>query len=113
MRRLLAFLIALVVPLQISFAAASEYCEVGKADRGHHYGHHAHAADLGKDSGSPAKKAAHTHCGFCHLGCTQAQPSSFVSLVIPSHAAPVVHAAPVLDSQPPRSIERPPKNALA
>ena len=78
MRSLLASLLVLILPLQLSFAAGGEYCESSKA-HGSHFGHHAHKpaeADTSCKPGEPAKKSV-PDCGVCFLGCAHAQLSTF------------------------------------
>ena len=74
MKKFFLLLLLFVLPLQMSWAAASAYClhEEGKAAR--HLGHHSHhhqasaddapQADAGKDL--KAKTKAHSDCNVCH-----------------------------------------------
>ena len=74
MRRFFLILLLFVLPLQMSWAAASAYClhEEGKAAQ--HLGHHSHqhkaAADQPSDadqsSGKSAKGQPHSDCNVCH-----------------------------------------------
>ena len=115
MHRLLAIFLLLLLPLQFGFAAAAEYCEGSKADRGHHFGHHAHPsaskADTKHDGGSP--KSSKPECGFCMLACAHAQVSD-VAFAMPEE----VRCFPVADPpQPeeriPPGLERPPRSVIA
>ena len=85
MRRLVILLV-LLLPLQFAFAAGAEYCEFGSPHKSGHLGHHVHKADTGHDKSTPAKSkpASDRDCAFCHLGCAQAQVSSFLLPVIVS-----------------------------
>lgn len=74
MKKFFLLLLLFVLPLQMSWAAASAYClhEEGKAAQ--HPGHHSHQhkasaddeaqADTGKDLKTKAK--AHSDCNVCH-----------------------------------------------
>lgn len=74
MKKFFLLLLLFVLPLQMSWAAASAYClhEEGKAAQ--HLGHHSHQhkasagdepqADAGKDLNAKAK--AHSDCNVCH-----------------------------------------------
>lgn len=89
MRRLLALLLLVLMPLQLAFAAAAPYCALEKIEAPAHFGHHAHpdaptqAPDEGDDGGSLAEE-----CGICHLASTQT-PASEAGVVAPVQAAPV------------------------
>lgn len=74
MRRWIAVLLMMFLPLQFTWAAVSAYCahESGAAAR--HFGHHDHQhADTleGAAPGptSPGMGSADPDCGACHLGC--------------------------------------------
>ena len=112
MRKLFAFLVLLILPLQISFAVAAEYCEIEKADKGQHFGHHTHKGDAGKDSGSKKGKAE-ASCGFCQLGCAQLEVGSFNVLVVASLDVPAAYDAPMPSGHSPPTFDRPPRVALA
>lgn len=77
MKKFFLLLLLFVLPLQMSWAAASAYClhEEGKAAQhlGHHSHHHQASADA--DNGEPqadagkdlkAKTKAHSDCNVCH-----------------------------------------------
>ncbi|OYO32606.1 cation efflux protein, CzcI family [Janthinobacterium sp. PC23-8] len=73
MKKFFLLLLLLVLPLQMSWAAASAYClhEEGKAAR--HLGHHSHQhqADADTDKSEPgkdlkAKGQPHSDCHVCH-----------------------------------------------
>ena len=67
-RRLLALLLALLLPLQLSWAAVGGYCEHESSPKGaQHFGHHQHVHqdDAKKVAG---KSAIDSDCGFCHAG---------------------------------------------
>lgn len=112
-RRLVALLILFLLPLQLGFAAAAEYCEIEKADTGRHFGHH---VDLPKHKAdSPGKSSdGDSGCGFCKLGCAQAQASTFALVIadMPFSANAQLELA-VPPSHSPPGIDRPPRPALA
>ncbi|MFZ5520656.1 MAG: DUF2946 family protein [Pseudomonadota bacterium] len=70
MRRLLVILMLLIVPLQLSYAAASVYCQHETGKGAGHFGHHSHVHkdDAGHEKGGAKLKALHEDCGTCHLG---------------------------------------------
>lgn len=116
MKRFVAILILLIMPLQVVFAAAAEYCEVEKPGSGQHFGHHAHATDSdqsdtgGKDGKS---KTGDSNCGFCHLGCAQGQVSAFaLPLSSVGHVKTTVEVLVPSDNSPP-GLDRPPRFPLA
>lgn len=114
MRRWLRILLLVIVPLQISWAAASAYCthhEGGDAAR--HFGHHADQhpdsdADPRDNADPDSQKAVGLHHGHHHLGGTLGIASS---VELPAHAALGTHFAPAvfsrLASAPRARIERP------
>ncbi len=118
MKRFLAILLMLVLPLQFSFAAAASYCEDEVAAVSlEHYGHHDHG-DLGEAS-EPAKSdgdqkpAAHAECGVCHLGCAKVlnAPLALGTLEaeLPSDVQLLLSAA----QHQPSPLQRPPIALLA
>lgn len=72
MRLFFAILLALLLPLQLSWAAVGEYCQHESVPaEAHHFGHHAHEhkAEASKDAGKKAGKSAiDGDCTFCHAG---------------------------------------------
>ncbi len=73
MRRCVVFLLALLVLLQASWAAAASYCEHEEVTQrqGAHFGHHAHSHAASETTGKPGAKsmllAADLEHGHCHL----------------------------------------------
>lgn len=73
MRKWLAILLLVFVPLQLSWAAAASYCQHESGAAAKHFGHHDHqhkTAD-GKDVfPDPAKTTGgDPDCASCHAGC--------------------------------------------
>lgn len=99
MKRLIAVLLALLLPLQLSWAAVGEYCQHESSPQAaQHFGHHAHVhTDEGTKDGG--KTAIDSDCSFCHTGAAAtmaaqaphvpeiATGSSLVTLVQPAHAS--------------------------
>lgn len=69
-KRLLFVLLLLVLPLQMSWAAVSAYCQHEQGAATQHFGHHAHQhqAPEKSDSGGDPSANFHADCGFCHPG---------------------------------------------
>ncbi len=72
MKRLLVILMLIVVPLQLSWAAAAVYCGHESNSTTVHFGHHEHehvasAAELKSDV-SKSAAAVDSDCTSCHLG---------------------------------------------
>lgn len=68
MRRVLAFLILLIVPLQMSYAAAAAYCEhESRPAQGGHLGHHAHQHQESPAGKSKIPGKLHPDCAQCHF----------------------------------------------
>jgi len=113
MKRAIAIFLLLILPLQVTFAVAAEYCGVEKSDRGQHFGHHVDGAQATPgDTQAPADDNQ-PDCQFCALACAHAQVSMFVfafdtsadSVAVHDYALPHGHSPPVL--------ERPPRQLLA
>ena len=82
-RGLLIFLLALL-PLQLTWAAVSTYCQHESSSSGQHLGHHVHKHSYeqsGSDSTSSAERlTVENDCGVCHANCTVALQSSMPPL---------------------------------
>jgi len=71
-RRLLTFLMLVILPLQFCYAVAAMYCQHESGQGANHFGHHAHAHQ-GGDHGSAAKAeqkvklSVDNDCSGCHL----------------------------------------------
>lgn len=78
MRKWLAIILLVFMPLQSSWAAVASYCqhETGAAAR--HFGHHDHqhkAADGKEAAPDPANiGSGDPDCASCHAGCSSALP---------------------------------------
>ncbi|MFC7299500.1 cation efflux protein, CzcI family [Herminiimonas aquatilis] len=72
MKRLLIIFMLIVVPLQLSWAAAAVYCEHETNPKTVHFGHHEHkhiaSADELKTDISKSASAVDGDCTSCHLG---------------------------------------------
>lgn len=108
MKRLVLVLMALLLPLQLSWAAVGEYCPHESVPQGaQHFGHHEHVhkADGKHDAG---KKLFDGDCSFCHAGV----PAGLTSPAprVPAVSVARVQVAPVEDTHPsalPRAPDRP------
>lgn len=121
MRKFVALLVLVLLPLQLAFAAVAEYCEIGGADGGQHFGHHVHKLDKSKaKAGDESKRgidsnksAGEPGCGFCLLGCAHTQASSFDIRMIPLTARHDVADGALQSGFLPPIFDRPPKLSLA
>lgn len=93
MRRCLAVLLLLCLPLQLSWAAVGAYCQHETGIAAQHVGHHDHqhqsTHDGDLDSPDPAKTGGvDPDCGACHAGCAvQLATTPIVIAPLPSPAA--------------------------
>lgn len=123
MRRFVALLVLVLLPLQLAFAAVAEYCEIGGADGGQHFGHHVHKLDKSKSKAKGGdeskggigsnKSAGEPDCGFCILGCAHAQASSLEIQMIPLTARHDVADGALQSGFLPPIFDRPPILSLA
>lgn len=71
MKRIFLILMMVVLPLQISWAAVTNYCQHEEGKASQHFGHHDHKHNISssgkQDKSDPGKIDA--DCGFCHLSC--------------------------------------------
>lgn len=111
MRRWLPILLLTLLPLQLSWAAVSVYCQHETDAAAQHFGHHEHqhnADDKAKDDNGPKTLGAvDADCPTCHAGCATALQESPVMPVM--YSASDVHTDQqiLLSSPPPTLPERP------
>lgn len=121
MRRWLALLLLVLLPLQFGWAAVADYCSHALGTEQGHLGHHDHAvhghapvADDAGDAGSGNDAAAtHVDCGHCH-GHWFGVLALATALVpqAPADAPPALGPAPPADHAPAQP-ERPQWRRLA
>ncbi len=117
MVRLVALLLALLLPLQFAWGAAAAYCqhETG-TQAARHFGHHAHEhpADAGAKKPAGTKLAVDNDCMACHASGTAL--AGELPACLPALAQTGRLAAPPLDahtSAPARAPDRPQWRRLA
>lgn len=113
MRRFVALLLLVLLPLQAVWAAAAPYCQHESEAQGHHIGHHQpeHAHDTPGDDGGGAT-SAHTDCHTCHGGTVLAQEVRMLQVMAAS-AQPVPTLVHGLPAPPAERPDRPSWLALA
>lgn len=111
MRRLLAILVLLVLPLQWSFAAVAEYCQHETAPAAQsHLGHHDkqtvdRSAESGKDkSGVPGD----FDCPMCHYLCASAVIVDTSTSIAEVGGSPQFQLHDSFPQHPPENPFRPP-----
>ncbi len=112
MKRLLIIFMLIVVPLQLSWAAAAVYCEHESKPKTVHFGHHEHkhiasAAEIKSDA-SKSAAAIDGDCTSCHLGgiAILAMPAPALALNLLSAPA-IATGNSLLASSRPSRLERP------
>lgn len=94
MRRWLSILLLALLPLQLSWAAVSGYCQHETGAAAQHFGHHEHQhqanAKVQADKGGKTLSASDVDCSICHAAsCPMAlQASASVPLL---HVAADMH----------------------
>ncbi|TAH10868.1 MAG: hypothetical protein EAZ11_10990 [Curvibacter sp.] len=88
----MALLILVLLPLQLTWAATSAYCQHEAGAVGQHVGHHVHQHSHPVDdtSGKAKPNGGDADCGTCHAGCVVALPSHL--------AATDVYASAILEA---------------
>ena len=107
MRRWLAILLLVLIPVQATWAAASAYCGHESGVAAKHFGHHEHQHQ-GDSHNEPTKSpgSVDADCPVCLAGCVTAPPAS--SLTISSSETTLIQGvlsalvASALPSQPER-----------
>jgi len=111
MRRWPIILLLALLPLQLSWAAVSVYCQHESGAAAQHFGHHEHqhhADETPKDdSGPKTLGAVDADCPVCHAGCATVLHASQVMPVLYSAADMHVGEQALLASPPPTLPERP------
>ena len=75
MTRFVALMLAMMLSLQLGWAAVGKYCEHEAAPKGaQHFGHHAHEHEAGNDKNA-GKTTFDSDCSFCYAGA----PASLAS----------------------------------
>ena len=111
MRKWLAILLLVFMPLQLSWAAAASYCQHESGTAAKHFGHHDHqhkTAD-GKDASSdPAKTTGgDPDCASCHAGCSSALPRAVTISALADSSLGAADYWARLTSPPFERLERP------
>jgi hypothetical protein len=115
MKRLLACLLALLLPLQLAWGAAAAYCQHETAPDGRvHFGHHQHVHDVQKDDNHqhakmPGGKVVGDHdCGYCNVTATAVMPGiDAAPAAQPADGGPQAAVQRRHLSPPPRAPDRP------
>ena len=109
MKKFFLILLLLVLPLQMSWAAASAYCQHEEGRGARHLGHHGHEHKnntQAKAEQPPAKKDGgqpHSDCNFCHgIGQASFPVTPSLAACAPGSAAvapsPFFYASHIPDS---------------
>ncbi|MDW5441515.1 hypothetical protein [Polaromonas sp. SM01] len=112
MRRWLIVLLFVFVPLQLSWAAVSAYCQHETGSAAQHVGHHQHQHQADPDQGDSSKPTStvgmDADCGACHAGGSTAIFGSapLPALGVPSGAR-IAHQIRTSPPPPPSLPERP------
>jgi len=110
MRRWLAILLLVFLPLQFSWAAVAGYCQHETGVAAQHFGHHEHQHHADDADSSDTKALGggiDADCAACHASCAAALTG--IATILPIAATFVDHPWPpaVLASPPTGQPERP------
>jgi hypothetical protein len=116
MRLWMIIFLAILMPLQFSWAATSRYCQHESDVSSKHLGHHSHQHQTTERKASHADLAKvvalDMDCGTCHAGCSMAIQAQdvveTVDLTLQIAPRPLVQSSPAPEDRP----ERPQWNAL-
>jgi hypothetical protein len=109
MTRLFVVFIALLLPLQFAWSAASAYCQhEGSEPQSRHFGHHFHAHKGEAKKSSDSKLLADADCASCLAGTAAAIPTKLDGRVlVAATPSAEVAASPPFTSALPRAPDRP------
>jgi hypothetical protein len=110
MRLWLIVFLAILMPLQLSWAATGRYCQHESDVSSKHVGHHTHQHQVTErtESGGDLAKtiSVDIDCGTCHAGCSMAiqKPDAFKKVALTLMFAPchTVGSSPGLSDRPER-----------
>lgn len=110
MRFWMIILLAVLMPLQLSWAATGRYCQHESDITSKHVGHHTHqhqVAERTESGGDFAKTiSVDMDCGTCHAGCSMAiqEPDTVknVALNLTFASRPIVRLSPAPADRPER-----------
>ncbi|MES2299395.1 MAG: cation efflux protein, CzcI family [Pseudomonadota bacterium] len=91
MKRLFLIFLITMLPLQMSWAVASSYCEHENGKAAQHLGHHEHKHQASGDK-QPSKSKlgmVDADCGYCHHCCANIIATPHTSLPVPFAATQV------------------------
>jgi hypothetical protein len=70
MKRIFLILMLVLLPFQMTWAAATAYCEHEQGKSAQHFGHHVHNHDFSGEKNQSGKSKlgqSDADCGYCHL----------------------------------------------
>jgi hypothetical protein len=109
MKRLFLILMLVVLPFQISWAAAASYCQHEQGKASQHFGHHDHKHNVSpsakKDKSEPGK--IDPDCGYCHLSSAYILPVTATPILFVPDSMPVDIRFPSYLSHIPDGLIRP------
>ncbi len=114
MKRFLAILLLVLLPLNAAFAAAAGYCQHQKeSPQATHFGHHTHQHDRSVDKTGDNGAQTDPDCGFCHLSFLSFIPA--LSPMLGDSNTPQLVVSPLADyrSAIVDPFDRPPLARLA
>lgn len=110
MRRLFLILMLLILPVQVSWGAASVYCNHESGAAAKHFGHHSHQHKAEPDDNKSSKSifVVDADCAFCQFGNTGmlAIPAPALLSISPQTESSFLSADSVATTRPERP-ERP------
>jgi hypothetical protein len=111
MRRWLPILLLALLPLQLSWAAVSVYCQHETGAAAQHFGHHEHQHHAEEkstdDTDAKILSTVDADCPVCHAGCATALHTGTPVPVMHSATGMQDIALALLSSPPPTLPERP------
>ena len=110
MRRVIVYLLLIVLPLQFTWVAASGYCAHETGVAAEHFGHHdhKHSGTAHATEQSKAGSMTHADCDMCHFGFSVPSVDVLITADSPPNqdvfAEPLEHAShiPGLPERPDR-----------
>jgi hypothetical protein len=109
MKRLFLIFLLAMLPLQMSWAVVSEYCEHESGKAAQHVGHHEHKHDASGDKQPSKGKLGNgdPDCDYCHHCCANIIAEAHPALVLPFDAVEFAFELPRYNSPVPDGPSRP------
>ena len=109
MKRFLLIFLLIMLPLQMSWAAVTGYCQHEEGKAAQHLGHHEHKHQASDESQESKFKLSmnDADCGYCHLSCGNLVSTHQPQLPFSKSSTPVEFQLHTYSSHIPEGLAKP------